>query len=443
MKYLILILVFSPLFMLSCTNDEILNDNSKEMTIVAKTIDDLDFKLNPTASDKFTFSIRSQAGKAYSLFLKKDDKELVKGSFVADEHIRGISIASIKYDFNTNDNYEIVIRATQGVNDTLYQEDFKINYYKHEYANRLNYEELVSVNQLLDFDLSPSRNVVFYNDYINNKCVLKRLTLSDNKVEVLDEDFFSLLIRSKSDNDLIVSTRNYENHFLEADSCAILNYNVNTKKSSFIDWGSADYGRFSRVVNNSIIISKPIVSKSVSYINFDEGSKKEYTADLTNLREHSFEKIYLKNNTFDFNKAEFTKTLGINDNLSYIVYSDENSGYYIVVDSYYDYNHKEDFSRLVIYKDDKIVFQEPFEKGKQYNFPRLVNLSDNKLIFFKSFDYASEVKLDGYYLLDLNTKEVTLLKNDDNNFVKNDFFIYNDNKSFISVRHNGIYKISM
>ena len=117
--------------------------------------------------------------------------------------------------------------------------------------------------------------------------------------------------------------------------------------------------------------------------------------------------------------------------------------YYIVVDSYYDYNHKEDFSRLVIYKDDKIVFQEPFEKGKQYNFPRLVNLSDNKLIFFKSFDYASEVKLDGYYLLDLSTKEVTLLKNDDNNFVKNDFFIYNDNKSFISVRHNGIYKISM
>ena len=76
MKYLILILVFSPLFMLSCTSDEILNDNSKEMTIVAKTIDDLDFKLNPTASDKFTFSIRSQAGKAYSLFLKKDDKEL-------------------------------------------------------------------------------------------------------------------------------------------------------------------------------------------------------------------------------------------------------------------------------------------------------------------------------------------------------------------------------
>ena len=129
MKYLILILVFSPLFMLSCTSDEILNDNSKEMTIVAKTIDDLDFKLNPTASDKFTFSIRSQAGKAYSLLLKKDDKELVKGSFVADEHIRGISIASIKYDFNTNDNYEIVIRSTQEVNDTLYQEDFKINYY--------------------------------------------------------------------------------------------------------------------------------------------------------------------------------------------------------------------------------------------------------------------------------------------------------------------------
>ena len=86
--------------MLSCTSDEILNDNSKEMTIVAKTIDDLDFKLNPTASDKFTFSIQSQAGKAYSLLLKKDDKELVKSSFVADEHIRGISIASIKYDFN-------------------------------------------------------------------------------------------------------------------------------------------------------------------------------------------------------------------------------------------------------------------------------------------------------------------------------------------------------
>jgi len=441
MKKLIGILSILSILIYSCKTEVIQTDKSLAIKDTLKTtIGDLKFKLAPTATDQFTFSVLNPNSKIYTLFLKKDNKEVANYSLVTENNSGNISSTIVKYNFLPNSVYQILIRATKENTDTVFQEDFTIREYTHQYFNKFNYEKLATINQRLDFDISPSRNVLFYIDYINNKPVLKRLSLTDKKLEVLDENFFSLLIRSKGDNQLITSTRKYNNRYLKEDSCALLSYDVNTHETSFLDWGSADYGRFSRVVNNSIMVSNPVSTNSISLINLSDNSKKKYTADIRYLSEYSFNQIYLEGKMLNFSNFNFEDRLPFLNSNSSIAYFDDNSQYYITVEYFQESQSLPYYSRMIIYKDNKIVYEQPFEKGRSFSFPSIIDLKDNKLIFYQSYDYDSTIRFEGYYLLDITTREITFLQNDNNNFVKFDFF--SDKGSFISVRPYEIYKIT-
>jgi len=445
MKNLILILSILSVLFYSCDTEEIQSDNSLEIKDTIKTsISDLKFKLFPTATDQFTFSVLNPNSKTYTLFLKKNNKEVANYLLATENKNSGISSAEVKYNFSANDIYRISIQATWETKDTVFQEEFSINEYTHKYSNQFIYEKLASINQRLDFDISPSRNVIFYMDYINNKFVLKRLSLTDKKLEVLNENFFSLLIRSTGDNQLITSSRNYNNRYLKADSCALLSYDVNTHETSFLDWGSADYGRFSRVVNNSIMVSNPVSTNSISLINLSDHSKRKYQADIRYLGEYSFNQIFLGGEILNFSNFSFEDRLPFLNSNTSIAYFDDHSQYYITVEYFQESTLQSPFySRIIVYKDNKIIYEQPFEKGRSFGFPSSINLEDNKLIFYQNYVYDSTVRLDGYYLLDITTKEITLLQNDSNNYVKYDFFSDSNKGSFISVRPYEIYKITM
>lgn len=443
MKKLILIITFFSCLFYSCNNEDIIADKTveKKDTITVIT-SDLKFKLSPTASNQFTFSVQNQDNKTYKLYLKLGNSEVGSYSLTPEAPNSSISSTIVNYDFVPNIAYQIIIRATTENKDSVVQENFTINSYIHNYCNQFTYEKLASINQRLDFDISPSRNVIFYSDYINNKCVLKRLSISDKKLDILDEDFFSLLIRAKNENELIVRTSEYNNRFLKGDSCALLDYDVYTHKKTFLDWGSSDYGRYSRVVNNSIMISNPIYTNTISLINLADNSEKKYPANIVLLREHSFDHIYLGNETINFDNYSFSNELSFLGANSGIMYYDENSKYYITSEYFGEQNSLDQYSRMIIYKDNKVVYEQSFEKGRSFSIPSSINLSDNKLIFYQHYNYDSSVRIDGYYLLDLNTKKVTLLQNDNNDYLKFDFFD-NSKNSFISIRPNEIYKITL
>lgn len=444
MKKLIHVLTLLSVLIFSCTKHEIPpEDGIVGKDTILKSINDLKFKLYPTAADQFTFYVPTDNGKTYKLYLKKGNKELANYLLVGENNISGLVNTTVKYNFLPNEVYQILIRATKENKDTVFQEVFTINSYTHQYFNKFNYEKLASINQRLDFDISPSRNVIFYIDYINNKFVLKRLSLADKKLEVLDEEFFSLLIRSKNDNELITTSQKYNNRYLGYDSCALINYDVYSKKSSFIDWESMTYGHYSRVVNNAIMMSNSVLTNSVSLVNLSDDSKKIFPADRRYLREYSFDQIYLGNDIFDFANLNFVNRLPFLNTNSTIEYFDENSQYYITTEYFGESQTSAVYSRMIIYKNDKIAFEMPFEKGRGFNLPCLTNLGDNKLIFYQSYDYDSDVRLDGYYLLDISTKKITLLQNDSNNYVKWDFFTGIDNNMFISIRPFEIFKITM
>lgn len=444
MKKLVLILTLLSILIYSCTKENIQTDNSLVKKDTIKTsVNDLKFKIYPTANDQFTFSILNQASKTYKLYLKKDTTVLANYLLAAEEKNNTISSTVVKYNFSPNVVYQISIQATSENADTVFQEKFIIPPYTHQYFNKFSYEKLAAINQRLDFDISPSKNAIFYLDYINNKSVLKRLSLTDKKLDVLDENFFSSLIRAKSDNQLIVRTGKYNNRFLLGDSCAVISYDVFTHESSFIDWGSADYGRYSRVVNNSIMVSNPVYTNSVSLVNLADNSKKTYPADIRYLSEYNFNQIALGGEILNFSNFNFEDKLPFLNSNSGMAYFDENSQYFITVENFRETQSSSYFTRMIIYKDNKIVYEQPFEKGRWFNFPGMINLKDNKLIFQQCYDYDSTIRFDGYYVLDISTKKTTFLQNDNNNYAKYDFFIDSNKNSFISVRPYEIYKITM
>jgi hypothetical protein len=444
MKKLLLILALLSALLYSCTKENIQTYNGIVKKDTLKTsISDLKFKISPTATDQFTFSVLNQNSNTYKLYLRKGNTEVASYLLVTEKNNNSISSAAVKYNFSPNDVYQISIQATRENTDTVFQEEFIINEYTHQYFNKFSYEKLASINQRLDFDISPSRNMIFYLDYIDNKPVLKRLSLTDKKLNILDDNFFSLLIRSKSDNQLIVSTGKYNNRFLKGDSCALLSYDVNTHESSFVDWGSSDYGRYSRVVNNSIMVSNPVYTNSVSLVNLADNSKKTYPADIRFLSEYNFNQIAMGGEILNFSNFNFENRLPSISSNSSIAYFDDNSQYYITEEYYRESQSSSYFTRMVIYKDNKVVYEQPYEKGRWFSLPSIINLKDNKLIFQQGYEYDSTIKLDGYYLLDIGTKKITFLQNDNNNYAKYDFFSDGNKNSFISVRPYEIYKITM
>jgi hypothetical protein len=446
MNRLILFFAVIASISFSCTKESVTPDDGflKKDTLQT-SISDLKFKLNPVDFDKFTFSVIRDDKKEFKLLLKKDNLELGSYSLSTDAKNSSIVSTTVKYNFQANTSYQILVQSVEENSDTVFIKNFRINEYTHTYTNRLKYEKLASITQLLNFDISPSQNFVYYLDYIDNKPLLKRLSLSEKKIDVLDDNFFSLWVRSVSDDQLVVGSRNYNNHFLKSDSCALLNYNVNTRKTTFLDWGSADYGRFSRVVKNTIAVSNPIETGTISVIDLSDNSKKKFSADLRYLSEYSYDQIYLGDELYDSASRSFISQLPFLSSNDGIAYFDQDSQYFITVEYFRESEilGTPAYSRMIIYKDNKVVYEQPFEMGRSLSFPRIINLKDDKLVFRQYFDYDSKVHIDGYYVLDIKSKQIKLLQNESSIYFNFDFFSGSNKNSFISIRPYEIYKITI
>jgi hypothetical protein len=190
------------------------------------------------------------------------------------------------------------------------------------------------------------------------------------------------------------------------------------------------------------MISNPISANTISLINLIDNSVKRYPANIVLLGEYGYDHIYLGREILNFDNYRFTNGLSFLNANSSIMYYDENSKYYITCETFGDPNSLDQYSRMIIYKDNKVVYEQSFEKGRSISIPSIINLSDNKLIFYQHYDYDSSVRIDGYYFLNIATKQVTLLQNDNNERIKFDFFDNNKN-SFISIRPYEIYKITI
>ena len=412
-------------------------------TIIKDVTTPLYFKLIPQASNQFKISFQSDPGRSLvKLYLKKDTSTV--GTYTLGNDGNGYYSTVVSYDLTAGQPYKMVVESSS-LNDTAFR--YTLPAYTHTYLSPFQYEKLLSLTQSLGpkaFDISPSRNVIFITDDVNNTLITKRLSLSDGKIDTLASIKNGLMIRAISDDEVLSLDDTYNNKILLQDSAALMRYNIKTGLSSFVDFVSRDYGRFSRVINNHILVTEPYSLGNSALIDLTDNSKVVYpysSFDFRYIGETNFDHLYYQNYVVDPATGALQSKLNLTDS-SGIDYIDSSTQYTIVskyvlqpeTHAYYS-------SRLSVYSKTNLVYQGNYANSRLFQVGRQLSISNDRILLYQSFGYDTTYRIDGYYMLDLNTHQLSLLQCDSNPYVILDFQL--DLHSMISVRADGVYRVRM
>ena len=211
-----------------------------------------------------------------------------------------------------------------------------------------------------------------------------------------------------------------------------------------MDWGSAGYGRTSRVKNNHLLVTNPVfTSGTASLINLSNGSKIIYSSgavNFTQIRENNFDNIYFGNQVLNTANGIFNSPLPLNS-AELIEYFDSIS-HYTVTTNYSNLTATGNYtSYLSIYNNQNKIFQSSSASGRSFYVPRILQITNNTILYYQYFGYGTTFNIDGYYSIDLNTNKITLIQSDNSSpYIINDFQL--DAKQIISVRYDGVYLLS-
>ena len=413
----------------------------EKKTVIKEATELLLFKVIPLADNQVKVSFRYIDGrKLVKLLLKKDTTTL--GTFTVQDDLFNFYSTVVNYQFNSNDKYNFVIQSN-AVNDTIYQ--YAITGYNHVYKSAYNYQKLLQLTQGIGgnaYDISPSHNSIFILDYKNMKLVLKKLTLSSMTIDSFPDVNTGLTVRAMSDDELLLET-GYPNQLPGGDTLMLVKYNVKTKQSEFIDWISSSYGRTSRIVNNNVLVTSPFPWCFVSMVNLTDKSKVRFSQgymDFRFVREHNFDNLYYQNSIMDIKAKNLVPQsyIASDEALEYI---DSATQYSLATKTtVIDVNHPSG-SRLSVYHQANKIFESEFLPGRHLMIGRLLNIKNNRILFYQYYDYDTTFKIDGYYVLDLNTKQISLVQCDYQPYLMYDFQL--DDRTIVSVRPQAIYKLTL
>lgn len=407
-----------------------------------KDVSGLLFKAEPVSNKEVQvlFSYTGNGRDLSTLLLKKDTTTV--GTYPINKSDNGSFSADITYDFSAGQYYNFVVQ-TNTVSDTIYS--YNIKQYTHIFKSAYAYQMLLPLQQFIDVDIAPSRNYMFVEDDINNTVTLKRLSLLTNMVDYTKTGFYSRQIRGISDDEFAANSYEYKTFTPGTDSVALAAYNITTGKTRFIDWGSSDYGRISRVVDGHLLVSNPIYTGDVTLVNLADNSKIVYpgnSIDFTRILERSYDNIYFQNQAINTTTGDIYSPLHVQNNEG-IEYIDKATGlgitstYNVTTTPVYSYT-----SSMNIYKGQNKIFSSDAVTNRLFSFPKILREINGAIVFAQTFGYDTVFdanKIDGYYALDLNTNKVSLIQCDGANYIS-DFQL--DDKNIISVRTGGIYRLT-
>jgi hypothetical protein len=445
MKYRLSILIALALCAGCSKSDNPGAQQQPKPTIAKFSTKSLYFKLIPQSSSGFKISLLSEPGRSLAkLYLKKDSSTI--GIYALNSDGNGTYSTIVNHDL-TDGPYNMLVES--GVSsDTAFW--YSLPAYSHTYLNPFQFEKLLGLTQSLGpkaFDFSPSRKTIFVTDDVNNNLIVKRLSLPDGRVDTLEGNINGLMIRAISDSEILTLSGTYNNRLLQEDSAALIRFNINTKNFTFVDFVSSDYGRFSRVINDHILVTEPYYSGGNSaLINLNDNSKVIYpysSFDFRYIGEINFDHIYYQNYVVDPATGALLLNLNLTDS-SGIEYIDS-STQYTIVSKYLlrQFTTTPDIysSRLSVYSKTDLVFQSGYVDTRDIQIGRQLSIRNNHLLFYESFGYDTTIRIDGYYALDLNNRQINMIQCDSNPYIILDFQL--DPHSMISVRADGIYRVRM
>lgn len=440
-------LIISILLFSACSkkaNDEIKPGN---VTPVIKDAGAIAFKAAPLSDHELRLNfIDTGNQKLAKVILKQGNTALATTPVIYGDN-SSVS-ATFSFDFKPGVKYNFVVQAAVASN-TINQ--YSIPEYVHTYISAYNNQKIFTSHISMGpngFDISPSRNYLFIADDENNNMKLKRISLKTLAVEDLPYQAAGLIVRAVSDNELLVygdkTTENLPAAPATGTYDAILaRYNIDTKKMTFVNYFSSNYGRISRIVNNHVLIADPsYYDNTASLINLDNLSKVKYSLKDFNyaaVDQLSFNHIICDNMLLNTATGKLTQPLTLSAN-SGLVEIDDATGYGFVQS--YILGPTEATGSFSVYKDKTAVYTSPQIPGISVYFPIIYNIQNDVLTFYQSFNYDTKVNIDGYYTLNIKTGETKLIQADSNpnSYVVSDYQLKDG--SIFSVRADGVYKLN-
>jgi len=443
-KYLRLIAVV--LFISACSKQDNLPTFPVSIKSVVKDAGLIKFKAIPLADNQLKMSFMKDDNKTPAKIVLKVDTTTLATMPVTDDGAGYVS-ATINYAFKPGQTYNFLVQSSVG-KDTTYV--YKIPAYTHAYIKKYNYQKILPLkyNQgPQGFDLSPSRRYMFIQDDINNVIQTSRIDLQTLAVDKVNFDLTGSPIRAVSDHELLAfgnkSTLNvpaYTDPGNEADVLA--RYDMNTNQSSFVDIVSRSYGRISRVINNHVMVTNPIFSaKTASLIDLSNLSDIKYSLNDVDFRfidQYSFGHLLYKSMVVNTTNGSFSTPINLNDD-SGLLDIDDATGYAFVTSIQKSANN-DLTTGFTIYKNKTLIYQSDFKYARSSSFPIIYNIKNDVVTFYQYFGFDTQANIDGYYTLNLKTKELKLIDANSSSYVGTDYQLKDG--SVFSVRLDGVYKLT-
>lgn len=351
-------------------------------------------------------------------------------------------IANIAYAFPTNE-VDLLLELKKDFNDTIYQ--VPILDYRHQFVTDLQSEKLIEFdNYLYEYEISPDGSTFFYSIHPSDgfsNAKLYRYNLLTNENTLLDDNFKGSTIRALSSTEFYYVTKYDGERYFSLDSAMLMRKNLETDEDKEVAVVSFDYGRFSRIINDRMLVVRPFLAEPNCYhINTTNDGLREVTYNYPMMLESRRDHIWLGNFKVLENTGIQSFEVAQDNNYSIIAYDESKN---LIQGILYDYTLSDDppyFNKILVYENENLLFQ---EKAWQRKFVSLVtgdNHGDKPMIVYQQLFNESNGAQDGFYLFSENETNGRLLfsEPDDHNM---NFWV--DDQTFITVRLEGLYKFTV
>lgn len=430
----------------ACKKETITPIIEKEQIITYKSAGEIAFKLSPLSDSTLKLAIDPQLRLEFDQVILKSGNQTLSTAKIEVADV--VPFAIIKHNFKKGEDYSFLIDQKPDQEAVVNQ--YQIAHYKHEFVNNFKYEKVLSITQGVGsnaIDISPTKNSLFVVDRIANISYIKQINLSTLDTKTLSYNLNGTMLRSISDNELLVFGDNKTTTGVPSgvhpghDAIILARHQISTGKNTFVDYVSSGYGRFSKVIDHKILVTNPIFTdKTASLIDLSKNSSiAKYSLDAFDFRyinERISGQLIYTNRIIDSKDGQIGSALTGND--PQIFMADATSGYYASASAITNAN--EIATRFHIYKDNLMVYQSDLKKDRLITFPSLALVDQDVIIFHQYFGYETKLNIDGYYALNLKTKELKLLQADSPRFgFTHDYQL---NSGIFAVRTDGVYKLT-
>lgn len=406
-------------------------------TNFVKIDENIPFRLLVKGKDRLDIRLNERhLQKAATVYITSGQDTTELAAFIPQTLDRTLLTINIEHAFPQNE-IDLLLEVRREQNDTVYQ--VPILNYKHKYVNNIQSERLISFDDYLyKYDLSPDGSTFFYSIHPSDGVSDARLysyNLQTQENTLLEESFKGNEIRAISNHEYYYVTKYNGDKFLTSDSALLVRKNSLTNEEKIITEVSFNYGRFSRVINDRILVARPYLTEPNCYhINTTNDDLTEVTFDFFQMREPRIDHIWLGNSRVLPNTGLQEFDLFGEQNFNIVAYDNVQEQVQGIL-----YDSEDDdlisFQKLIVYENGNITLEEPEKQRKSMSVVYGKNPAEKPIIIYQQFHDESHGANDGFYWYSVNNPSGQLLLSEPES-KHNSFWI--DTNSFINVSINGL-----